>query len=50
MYPAITTAGQDIEGIGQDAVELLLERARDEGPAAPVFLRKEAFLVIRAST
>ena len=50
MFPAITTAGQDIAGIGQDAFRLLLERMRGERDNAPVSLRKEAALVIRSST
>lgn len=50
MYPAITTAGQDIAGIGSDAVRLLIERINDERLNEPVSIRKEAALVIRGST
>lgn len=50
IYPAITTVGQDITGIGSDAAKLLLRRLRDEGPAEPVSVLKEAALVIRASS
>ena len=50
MFPAITTAGQDIEGIGRDAVRLLLGRIRNEYEEQSVSLRKEATLIIRDST
>ena len=47
MFPAITTAGQDIEGIGRDALRLLLGRIREEHEAQAVELRKEATLIMR---
>lgn len=50
IYPAITTAAQDVTGIGCDAVRLLLERVREERTDGPVAIRKEAMLQIRAST
>ena len=50
MFLAITTAGQDIEGIGRDALRLLLGRIRNEHEAQAVELRKEATLIIREST
>lgn len=50
MFPAITTAAQDIEGIGEDTVRLLLERIRGERKSAPISLNKEAAIRIREST
>lgn len=50
MFPAITTVGQDIDGIGRDAVRLLLERVRGERDDAPVAVLKDAALQIREST
>ena len=50
MFPAITTAGQDIEGIARDALRLLLGRIRNEHEAQSVELRKEATLITRGST
>lgn len=50
MYPAITTAGQDIAGIGEDAVRLLVERIRGERDDEPVSIFKDAALRIREST
>lgn len=50
IFPAITTAAQDIEGIGEDAVRLLLERIRGERKNAPISLKKEAAIRIREST
>lgn len=50
MFPALTTAKQDIEGIAGDAVRLLLERVRKERGEAPISIVKEAALVIREST
>lgn len=50
MYPAITTAGQDITGIGEDAVRVLLERIRGERVDAPVSIFKDSVLRIREST
>ena len=49
MFPAITTAAQDIEGIGEDTVRLLLERIRGERTDAPISLNKEAAIRIRES-
>lgn len=50
MYPAITTAGQDIAGIGEDAVRILVERIRGERKGAPVSIFRDATLQIREST
>lgn len=50
MFPAITTAGQDINGIGEDAVRLLIVRIRKENDPAPVSIRKETTLRIRESS
>ena len=50
MYPAITTAGQDILGIGQDAVRLLVERIRGERTGAGITVLKDASLKVREST
>ena len=50
IFPAITTAAQDVTGIGCDAVRILLERVREERTDNPVAIRKEAMLQIRAST
>lgn len=50
MFPAITTVAQDIDGIGEDAVRLLLERIRGERKNAPISLKKEAAIRIREST
>jgi len=50
MFPAITTVGQDIAGIGEDAVRLLVGRIRGERDDAPAFVVKEATLRIREST
>ena len=50
MFPAITIAGQDLEGIGRDALRLLLGRIRNEHEAQAVELRKEATLIIRGLT
>lgn len=50
MFPAITTAAQDIEGIGETSVRLLLERVRGERTGAAVSIFKEAAIQIREST
>lgn len=50
IFPAVTTARQDIEGIANDAVRLLLERVREERSEAPISILKEAALIIREST
>lgn len=50
MFPAITTAAQDIKGIGEDAVRLLLERARGEREGTSVSILKEAAIRVREST
>lgn len=50
MYPAITTAGQDISGIGMDAVRVLVERIRGERNDTPVSIFKDSALRIREST
>lgn len=50
MYPAITTAGQDIAGIGAEAVELLVKRIGTECKEGPVVILKDAALRVREST
>lgn len=50
MHPAITTAAQDVTGIGEDAVRLLLERVREERTDMPKTIRREAMLRIRESS
>lgn len=50
MFPAVTTAKQDIEGIADDTVRLLLERIRGQRDEAPVSVLKQAALKIREST
>lgn len=50
MYPAITTVAQDIEGIGRDAVRLLVERMRGERDETSIRLLKDAALKVREST
>lgn len=49
MYPAVTTAAQDIEGIGEDAVRLLLERVRGERDDDALSILKPAALRLRES-
>lgn len=49
MFPAVTTAGQDVDGIGKDAVRLLLERVRGERDGLPLTLFRDASLQIRES-
>tara|TARA_B100000780_G_scaffold276633_1_gene245585 strand:- start:1420 stop:2541 length:1122 start_codon:yes stop_codon:yes gene_type:complete len=49
IFPAITTAAQEIDDIGEDAVRLLLERIRGERKDAPVSLKKQAAIMIRES-
>lgn len=50
MFPAITTVGQDIDGIGQQAVDLLLDRVRGDMDGPPVSILKDAALCVREST
>lgn len=50
MYPALTTAGQDIVGIGETAVRVLMERISGTASEAPTSIFKEATLKIREST
>ncbi len=50
MYPAITTVGQDINGIGEAAVEVLVRRIRNEDFEGPITILKDAALRIREST
>ena len=50
MFPAITTAGQDLEGIGRDALRLLMGRIRNGPEAQAVELRKEVIIIIREAT
>lgn len=50
IYPNITTAAQDVVGIGGDAVRLLLECVREERKNRPVTIRREAMLQVRLST
>lgn len=49
MYPAVTTVAQDITGIGQDAIRLLLERARGDRDDDAVVILKDAALKLRES-
>ncbi|MFK7765048.1 MAG: LacI family DNA-binding transcriptional regulator [Roseobacter sp.] len=49
MFPAITTARQDIDGIGADAVRLLVERIREERNGAGIAQLKGVTLKIRES-
>ncbi len=49
MFPAISTAAQDIEGIGQEAVRLLVARMTSEGNAEPVHVMKTSALKLRES-
>lgn len=49
MYPAVTTAAQDVGGIAKSAVELIVERIRRERTGAPVRLLKGAALKLRES-
>lgn len=49
MYPAITTAGQDIAGIGEEAVRVLIDRIRGERSDEPVSIFKDTALRIRES-
>ena len=50
MFPPITTVGQDIGGIGEDAVRLLRERISGERDGEPITVFKGAALRIRDST
>ncbi len=50
MYPAITTAGQDVESLGANAVRLLRERMSGERTGPGEILLKAANLKIREST
>lgn len=50
MFPALTTAGQDIEGISRDAVRILIERIRGKRDGGSTSILKEAALRIREST
>jgi len=50
MYPAISTVAQDIEGIGKDAVRLILERIRGERVAKRQHILKKSTLKLREST
>lgn len=50
MYPALTTAGQDINGIGESAVRILVDRINGEHPAVPEEVFQKTALKIREST
>jgi len=50
MFPALTTVGQDISGISEDAVRLLNERIGGERDDEPVSILREAALMVREST
>lgn len=50
MYPAITTAGQDIKGIGKAAVSVLVNRIGGESSDSSITIFKDAALRIREST
>ena len=49
MYPSITTVAQDIDGIGKDAIRLLVDRILGGGDEQPVQMLKDASLMIRES-
>ncbi len=49
MYPAVTTAAQDVEGIAKSAVDLLVERIRGTRTGDPVRILKPAALKLRES-
>lgn len=49
MSPALTTIAQDIDGIGNDAIRLLVERTRDGRDGDPVYLLKDSTLKLRDS-
>lgn len=50
MYPAVTTAAQDIDGIGATAVQVLLERVKQDDDGPPRSIYKDAAIRIREST
>ena len=49
-FPSLTTAAQDIDGIGGQAMTLLTERIRGRRDGPSVSIRKEAVLKVREST
>lgn len=49
IYPAVTTVAQDVDGIGRDAVDLLLARVRDGRSEGAVQRLHEGTLKIRES-
>lgn len=48
MYPSLTTVAQDVEGIGQEAIRLLVSRIKGE-QRPPVTVLKRAVLRLRES-
>lgn len=50
MHPAITTAGQDVTGIGEDAVRVLIQRIRGDSTGESALIYRDAALRIREST
>lgn len=49
MYPALTTVAQDVAGIADAAVKLLIQRAYGDASEPPVTLLKRAMLRLRES-
>jgi len=49
ISPALTTIAQDIDGIGADAMRLLVERTHEGRTGKPVYLLKDATLKLRES-
>lgn len=49
MYPAVTTIGQDTDGIGKASIKLLLQRIHGERSEAPAVIFAESILQIRES-
>lgn len=49
MYPAITSAGQDIAGIGEAAVRILAERIQGKRTDGPISIFRKTALKIRES-
>jgi len=49
ISPALTTIAQDINGIGADAMRLLVERMHEGRTGKPIYLLKDATLKLRES-
>jgi LacI family transcriptional regulator len=50
LHPPLTTVRQDPENIGRRAAELLLNRLHGSATNAPVSIRLQPELIVRAST